>query len=72
MQALHCRLPSVQPAESQAIWSEQVSDQFNELVSEPLYNMVVKEMGTPLSVELINKETGQSLSDLLVELKMAE
>lgn len=62
----------MQPAASQRVWSEEVSDIFNKMVSEPVYNMVVKETGMPLSVELIDKATGRSLSDLLVEMNMAE
>ena len=62
----------VQPAGARTKWSEDVSDRFNELVGEPLYNMVVKGTGTPLSVELIDKATSKPLSDLLVEMNMAE
>lgn len=73
-QAVHCRLDNVHPAGGgpQSKWSEDASDQFNGLVGYPLYSMSVKEMGMPLSVELVDKETGQSLSDLLVEKKLAE
>lgn len=53
-------------------WPEEVSNDFNMLVSEPLFNMVVKETGKPLSVELVDKSTGKSLSDLLVERGVAE
>ena len=53
-------------------WPEDVSSDFNLLVGEPVYNMVVKQMGIPLSVELIDKSTGKSLSDLLVERSVAE
>lgn len=70
-QAVHCRLEGVQPAAGSE-WSEEVSDQFNELVGPPLYNMTVKGVGKPLSVKLIDKETGKSLSDFLVEKKLAE
>ena len=34
--------------------------------------MVVKELGTPLSVELVDKATNKSLSDILVEMNLAE
>ena len=34
--------------------------------------MTVKETGMPLTVKLVDKETGQSLADLLVEKKLAE
>ena len=73
-QALHCRLDGVEPVGRgpQSKWSEDVSDDFNELVGYPLYSMSVKETGMPLSVELVDKDTGQSLSDLLVEKKLAE
>lgn len=53
-------------------WPEDVANDFNRLVGEPLYNMVVKQMGTPLSVELVDKSTSKSLSDLLVERNVAE
>ena len=71
-QAVHCRLFDVRPIGSQQKWSEEVSDLFNELVGRPDYQMVVKGTGMPLSVELVDKTTGKSLSALLVELQMAE
>lgn len=69
---MQCRLQGVQPTGGQTKWSEEVSDVFNQLVGEPLYNMIVKATGVPLSVELINKETGKSLVDLLIEMKLVE
>ena len=64
--------PVVGSSEHHPRWSEDVSDEFNELVGLPIYTMTVKEMGMPLTVKLIDKETGQSLADLLVKKKLAE
>lgn len=62
----------MQPVPPLVNWSEDVSDQFNEIVGNPLYNMVVKETGSPLSVELVDKSTGKSMSDQLIEMNVAE
>ena len=64
--------PVVGSSEHQSRWSEDVSDEFNELIGFPIYTMTVKEMGMPLTVKLVDKETGQSLADLLVEKKLAK